>query len=153
VEVGGPNREFPGKDLSNFTPHSFVFDGVECASMEGLLQAFKYEDVDTQIEVCKLTGVTAQRRGQERNDVWKSCQTLWWRGAAFDRHSNEYQELLDRAFDALAQNEHFQLALLASRDETLTHSVGKSDPSDTILTEEEFCSRLIRIRSRLKRST
>jgi len=27
---------YPSRALSNFYPHRFTFDGVECASMEGL---------------------------------------------------------------------------------------------------------------------
>lgn len=36
----GSGKEYPSNALSNFAPHPFVFDGVECASMEGLLQSF-----------------------------------------------------------------------------------------------------------------
>jgi len=153
MEIGGSNREFPGKELSNFTPHAFEFDGVECASMEGLLQAFKFEEVSDQIEICRLVGFEAKRRGRDRNEAWKSCQTLWWLGHAFNRHSSQYQMLLDQAFDALAENKLFQQALLASGDEVLVHSIGTPDPNHTVLTEEEFCSRLTSIRSRLKRGT
>ena len=30
--------------LSNFTPHPFVIDGIECASIEGFLQSLKFKD-------------------------------------------------------------------------------------------------------------
>ena len=30
---------FPAGALSNFAPHAFTFDGIACASMEGLLQS------------------------------------------------------------------------------------------------------------------
>jgi predicted NAD-dependent protein-ADP-ribosyltransferase YbiA (DUF1768 family) len=146
----GSKSGFPAGNLSNFTAHAFVFDGIECASMEGLLQSFKYDDVQIQREICKLTGFTAQRRGQERNEAWKSVQRLWWKGQEYDRHGSAYQELLTRAFDALSQNESFRKALLATGDEHLTHRVGKADPRDTVLTEQEFCSQLIRIRSVLR---
>lgn len=149
MEVGS-RAGFPAGNLSNFTPHAFVFEGVECASMEGLLQSFKSEDLKEQVEICKLVGFNAKRRGQELNEAWKSCQTLWWQGRAFDRQSKEYQLLLDKAFDALAENKLFRHALLASGDEILTHTIGCSDSRDTVLTEDEFCSRLMRIRLRLK---
>ena len=32
------------RELSNLTPHAFEFEGVQCASMEGFLQALKYTD-------------------------------------------------------------------------------------------------------------
>jgi hypothetical protein len=78
-------------------------------------------------------------------------QTLFWQGIEIDRHSKEYQELLDKAFDALSQNSSFRKALLASGSAVLTHSMGKNDESRTVLTTREFCSRLTRIREKLKK--
>jgi hypothetical protein len=38
--------------------------------------------------------------------------TLWWRGKPYDRLSDEYQALLNRAYQALFdQSEQFQTAL------------------------------------------
>lgn len=45
---------YPASSLSNFAPHPFVIDGVECASMEGFLQSLKFASPDIQVEVCKL---------------------------------------------------------------------------------------------------
>ena len=149
----GSKTGFPSGNLSNFSPHPFVFDGVECASMEGLLQSFKFDKPHIQVEVCKLVGKKAKFRGKKRNKAWKRAQTLWWKGVAYERKSKEYQELLDRAYDALATNTKFQNALLATRNATLTHSLGSSKQSDTILTEAEFCSRLTKIRTRLIKKT
>jgi predicted NAD-dependent protein-ADP-ribosyltransferase YbiA (DUF1768 family) len=148
----GSKSGYPAGALSNFSPHPFVFDGVECASMEGLLQSFKFDKEHIQVEVCKLVGLKAKRRGQKRNRAWKQAQTLWWKGVAYPRKSDEYQQLLDRAFDALATNEGFQRALLASGTATLTHSMGRSKKADTCLTTAEFVSRLTRIRTRLQDS-
>lgn len=146
----GAGKGYPASALSNFAPHQFWFDGVECASMEGLLQSFKFDKLPIQKEVCKLTGLKAKFRGKKRNRVWKRCQTLWWKGAVYGRCKSEYQELLDRAFDALAENQSFRKALLATGISVLTHSMGKSNPSDTVLTEREFCRRLEKIRRRLQ---
>ena len=44
------------------------------------------------------------------------------------------------------QNESFRKALLASGDSVLTHSMGSNKESETVLTEREFCSRLMRLR-------
>jgi len=145
----GSKTGYPASALSNFPSHPFIFDGVECVSMEGLLQSFKFDKPHIQVEVCKLMGLTAKRRGQKRNKAWRRMQKLWWRGQEYDRHGKEYQELLDRAFDALAQNESFKRALLATGKSTLTHNIGKSSKSDTVLTKSEFCSRLTKIRERL----
>ena len=76
--------------------------------------------------------------------------TLYWKGVEIDRFSEAYQEFLDRAFDALSENEAFAKALLLTGDEKLKHSVGKMDEKETILTRREFSSRLTKIRERLK---
>lgn len=142
---------YPASALSNFAPHRFTFDGVKCSSMEGLLQSFKFRTPRIQVEICTLVGIQAKRRGQRRNKAWQRTQTLWWKGVAYDRDGSAYQQLLDRAFDALATNKGFQRALLATNYSALTHSIGSSEQSETCLTEREFCSRLKRIRKRLRR--
>lgn len=148
----GLKKGFPESNLSNLHPHAFCFDGVECASMEGLLQSFKFEKVHIQREVCKLSGLEAKFRGKKRNKAWKRIQTLWWNGRSYNRDSREYQELLDQVYDALAQqNAAFRKALLATGNAALTHSLGKSDIRQTVLTEREFCSRLEKIRTRLQK--
>ncbi|MFL6796545.1 MAG: hypothetical protein ACJ8F3_03945 [Xanthobacteraceae bacterium] len=141
---------YPGSALSNFAPHPFVLDGVQCASMEGLLQSLKFDKPHIQTEVCKLTGLAAKFRGKKRNRAWQRAQTLWWQGAPMARSAPEYQAFLDRAFQALcAQSESFRKALLASGNAVITHSIGKSKETETVLTEREFCSRLMRLRSGL----
>lgn len=144
----GSGSGFPSATLSNFTPHPFIFDGVECNSMEGLLQSFKFSNPEMQKEVCKLVGKQAKFKGKKKK--WWRTQTLYWQGKEFKRDSEEYQELLDRAFDALATNEGFKKALLATGNATLTHSIGKIKQSETVLTRTEFCSRLTNIRNRLQ---
>ena len=44
----GSGTGYPSAALSNFAPHSFVIDGVECASMEGFLQSLKFQDPEMQ---------------------------------------------------------------------------------------------------------
>ena len=147
----GSKSGYPASALSNFAPHPFIFDGVWCASMEGLLQSFKFDKQHIQIEVCKLVGIKAKRRGQKRNKAWKRVQKLWWKGVEYGRHGTEYQELLDRAYSALVKNSAFANALLATRNSTLSHSIGNSKQSETCLTEREFCSRLEKLRSELQK--
>lgn len=145
----GSGSGFPSAALSNFAPHPFVIDGVECNSMEGFLQSLKFQNPDMQKEVCKLVGKAAKFKGKKKNKHWKSTQTLYWLGKAYKRDSKEYQELLDRAFDALSENSGFRNALIASGNATLTHSIGERKQSNTVLTVSEFTSRLHKIRSRL----
>jgi len=149
MDIGSKNG-YPANALSNFTPHPFELDGIYCASMEGFLQALKFENPDVQAEVCKLTGLAAKRRGGKRNKAWKREQSLWWRGRKMDRGGHEYQQLLDRAYRAMFnQSDSFRRALKATQKATLTHSIGKSKPSDTVLTVSEFCRRLTQLRDEL----
>ena len=146
MDIGSRN-DYPANALSNFAPHPFVVDGVECASMEGFLQSLKFKNPDMQREVCKLVGIKAKMTGKHK--TWWKTQTLYWQGVEYRRDSEEYQELLDRAYDALAENEGFRRALKATGNARLTHYIGKNDISHTVLTQREFCSRLMKIRKRL----
>lgn len=147
MDIGSKNG-FPAGNLSNFHPHKFVIDGVECNSMEGFLQSLKFSNPDMQKEVCKLVGKAAKFKGKKKK--WYRNQTLYWQGKEYKRNSNEYQELLDKAYDAMAENTAFQRALLATGNATLTHSMGKYNTNETVLTSQEFTSRLYRIRKELQ---
>jgi hypothetical protein len=132
---------FPGGALSNFAPNAFALDSVACASMEGFLQSLKIADPAEQRHVCTLVGPEAQSVGQRY--AWGTTRTLWWRGEPIDRLSDAYQTLLDRAYQALfEQSKNFRDALEASGSARLTHTLGRSDPCETILTTEKFCSGL-----------
>ena len=143
----GSKHGYPSASLSNFHPHPFVMDGVQCASMEGFLQSLKFKNPEMQKHVCSLVGRTAKFKGKHK--AWWRDQTLWWKGEAIDRHAGSYQVLLDKAFSVLSKNVKFKKALLATRNATLTHSIGNNDSHRTVLTEREFCSRLTKLRKRL----
>ena len=143
MDIGSGNG-YPSAALSNFAPHPFVIDGVECNSMEGFLQSLKFASVDMQKYVCTLVGKEAKFKGKHKK--WWRTQTLYWLGKPIARQSDEYQKLLDRAFNALSQNPGFRDALEATHGCVLTHSIGKSDKTKTVLTQAEFCSRLTKLR-------
>ena len=145
----GSRGSYPSNSLSNFSAHGFVIDGVVCNSMEGFLQSLKFSNVDVQEQVCTLVGVKAKYRGKPKK--WWTTQTLWWRGKEIDRHSDEYSDLISRAYDALSENSSFQRAILSTQNAVFTHSMGKNDASHTILTEREFCRNLHRVRDNLNR--
>lgn len=144
----GSGSGYPESALSNFAPHPFTIDGVQCNSMEGFLQSLKFKEPDMQKEVCQLVGKAAKFRGKKKK--WQRTQTLYWQGNEYKRDSEAYQDLLDRAFHALSENAGFQKALLATGTATLTHSMGKNKISETVLTKQEFCSRLTAIRAELR---
>lgn len=143
------NGKYPSNSLSNFAAHPFTFRGLEVNSMEGLLQGLKYSNPEMQAHVFGLVGIAAKKKGSKKN--WKRNYTLYFQGTPIDRLSDSYQSFLDEAYTTLAvKNEGFQRALLASGDGKLTHSIGRKKPKETILTQNEFCSRLMWIRDALR---
>lgn len=148
MDIGSNNKGVASR-LSNFTARSFIFDGIQCNSMEGLLQSFKFENVDIQEHVCTLVGFSAKSRGRKRNKAWKSSQTLWWKGTPYPRKSKEYKKLIERAYDALFENEKFKSDLLSTGKAVFTHSIGNNKKSETVLTESEFCRQLHRLRDKI----
>jgi hypothetical protein len=99
--------------------------------------------------VFQLVGKAAKFKGKPKK--WWRDQTLYFQGQPINRHSKDYQDLLDEAFEAMfTQNAKAKKALLDSGNATLTHSMGKSDPKQTVLTTSEFCGRLTKIRDKLK---
>lgn len=144
----GSKKGYPASALSNFAPHKFVFEGVECNSMEGFLQGLKFANHEMQKEVCKLTGLVAKRKGAKKG--WKRDQTLYWKGFPIDRQSDAYQGLLDSAYLAMfGQSDSFRNALKAAGKATFTHSIGRTDSKETVLTNQEFISRLNWLRNML----
>ena len=141
----GSGKGYPSSALSNFAPHPFVVDGVECASMEGFLQSLKFKEPEMQAEVCKLVGRAAKFKGKKKK--WWVKGNLYWQGREIDRFGLAYQQILDRAFIELSYNTKFKKALLATNDAVLKHSIGKRKQTDTILTRKEFCGRLTKIRT------
>lgn len=144
MDIGKGSGGVAGR-LSNFTPRRFIFDGVECNSIEGVLQSFKFKNVDMQKEVCKLVGMVAKKKGSNKN--WQQYQKLYWNGKEYKRDSKEYQELLDRLYQTVYdQNENYRRDIQSCRGVTFTHSIGNNKKSETVLTSQEFCSRLIKLR-------
>lgn len=140
----GWNNPGPGGVLSNFMPRPFILDGVACGGMEGFLQGLKFADPAEQRRVCALHGEAAKAAGT--GQLWQ-VTGLWWRGEAIDRHGPGYQALLDRAYAAIAAADPaFRAALQETGDAILTHVVGKDDPRETVLTRDEFCLRMTRLR-------
>lgn len=135
---------YPCNVLSNLYPNAFIIDDIECLSMEGFLQALTHSDPNDRMMIVRLYGVEAKRKGNPR---WKERGLLHWNGQVYDRHEPEYQELLDRAYSALLTNDQFRNALKSTGDMVIRHTMGNTDPMVTILTEYEFCSRLMLLRT------
>ena len=142
--------KFPSNVLSNFHESKFTFDGMQINSMEGFLQSLKTSDKNLQKEICKLVGKDAKEAGIELADQY-DMKTLHWNDKTIDRFSDEYQDLLKRVYKAkFEQDPLFRKALEQSKDKTLVHSIGKTSPEETILTEDEFISVLTWLKQFLK---
>jgi len=94
---------WPSYALSNFYPHQFEFDGVQCGRMEGFLQSLKTNDKERQILVCAMSKKEAKLRS---TDTWKKEQNVYWNGKAFNRHGYQFQILARRAYRAMLKQCH-----------------------------------------------
>jgi predicted NAD-dependent protein-ADP-ribosyltransferase YbiA (DUF1768 family) len=140
---------YPGDKLSNFEAYEFEIDEITCYSMEGFLQSLKFNDPEKQKEICLLIGKKAKFKGKKKK--WWINQTLFWKGKEINRHGEEYQALVAKAFSQLAKNERFKRVLLDTKNEEIKHSEGKKDPTKTILTEDEFCFHLMNVRNNIQK--
>jgi hypothetical protein len=134
-------------DLSNFEPRVFVFRGLTFQSMEGLLQSLKFPLLEKQTRLRALHGIKAKRLGKKKK--WYLDHNLYWLDTVIPRHSAEYFNLVNDAFDAMYdQNLKYQARLSETSGKKLIHSRGSSNPDRTILTESEFVHILERLRNR-----
>ena len=140
--------EYPANILSNFSPNGFLFDGVECRSMEGFLQSLKYRNTEKQKAVCGLTGGKAKAAGKRRF-LWKITGNLYWKGRRYKRNGREFDLLRLAAYEALFSNDVFCAALQSAKGKILKHSIGKHKKRATILTEEEFIGYLNRLSEKI----
>ena len=141
---------FPYNVLCNFTASQFKHNGVKIYSMEGFLQSLKVKDRPTQEKICTLPGFLAKKVGNYLKKSGKfDRKTVYWQGQEYNRYSKDFAKVIDRAYDSkFKQDRLFRTVLNSSKDKTLTHTIGKSDPNDTILTEEEFIQHLDKLREK-----
>ena len=138
------NGLYPSNVLSNLCSNGFRFDGMICGSMEGFLQSLKRKELDKQRQICSMKGGNARKMSVTS---WQTDQIVWWKGQAIDRQSEEYQQLIRRAYQAMfEQSERFRTALMQTRGMNLAHSSGEVNPYKTILTPAELCGILIQLR-------
>ena len=56
-----------GQKLSNFYPHTFVFEGIEFNSFEAFLQSLKFSDVDEQLAITRMNAKEAKETEKNVN--------------------------------------------------------------------------------------
>lgn len=137
---------YPANALSNFAPHKFDFDGfnnIPC--MEAFLQSLKFEDITKQKQVLYMNAKDAKKTGSQKN--WD--RYLFWKGQKIDRHSQEYNQLVERAYRKLLMNDDFRQALINTKRKILIHSIGKFSRKKTVLTWWEFVRILTKLRKEI----
>lgn len=140
---------YPYNVLCNFTATQFKHQGVKIQSMEGFLQSLKVKDTKTQEKICTLPGFMAKKVGNYLKHSGKFDRvTVYWQGKQYDRNSEEFKQVIRGAYDSkYAQDKTFRTVLNSSRGQRLTHTIGKNDPVETILTENEFIDHLDGLRN------
>ncbi len=143
----------PEAGASTLANSEFTFDGVECASLESLLQAFKLKEPSRQAALCKQNSKRAKKTGENNNRNWqKKGGKIHWNGIVYERNSKEYQDLLERIYDAWAENKNVKKAILSTRESPLLCSELPKfvDFYKVVLTRDEHLIQVYRLRDRLQ---
>jgi len=147
------NRGWPYGMLDPSAPVRFEIDGVECASLDGFVESLKFSTVKEQKNITKRVGNDAKKNSAIK-DFFPHNKTadrmLHWQGESFKRNSKTFDKLIARAFREMAKNPRYQAALLLTQDVTFTHSKGKANKKDTVLTKKELIDNLTELRAELK---
>lgn len=134
------------KALSNLCPYPFTIDGINCSSMEAFIQSLKVKDEETQKDICTKNGPFCYSIRTVFDD-WRINQKVYWKGKEIDRHSDDYMNLLRRAYKALYnQSPIFREAISKSKGYNLIHSIGCTDDRETLLTPDEYMNLLYELR-------
>lgn len=141
------NGENIKKRLSNLYPYSFTFDGITYASMEAFIGSLRTSSMIEKQKLYSTYGMESWYMGHKFS--WYEKQEVYYQDRAISRHSQEYDDLITAAFDALNTNEDFMQALRETGDCKLIHTVGKTAKDKTLLTRKEFIGHLNRLRSKL----
>ena len=139
---------YPFNVLCNFTSTQFKHQGVKIQSMEGFLQSLKVKDKKTQEKICTLPGFMAKKVGNylKRSGNFDRT-TVYWQGQQYNRNTEEFQHVISEAYNSkYSQDRVFRTVLKSSKGHQLTHTIGKNDPMDTRLTENEFINNLDSLR-------
>jgi|LSQX01.1.fsa_nt_gb hypothetical protein len=133
--------------LSNLYPLVFNFKGYPVNSIEGVLQALKHKNFETQRLIFNYSGKDAYhtKAASFLND-WRETGTLYFKNEAINRFSIGYQFLLNDLYLSAFRNPLYASTLKYTGKRELLHSIGKTDPQETILTRKEYIERLLILR-------
>jgi len=137
--------------LSNLFPRIILIDGITYHSLEAFFRGLCWNGSQSVLEneIAILSGLNAWRIRYVLPD-WRQKQILYHNGKEIPRESEEYQRLLEYAYDCMfEQSIIFQNALRKTKGKILMHTLGNHNPKETLLTEEEYMRMLLRERDRL----
>lgn len=144
IHYRGENLE---KRLSNLYPYSFTFNEITFASMEAFIGSLRTQTMTEKQKIYSTHGMNSWYMGHKFS--WYEKQEVYYKDKVISRHSQEYEDLITAAFNALFTNDDFKQALRESGDCTLTHTIGKTAKDKTLLTRKEFIGHLNRLRNKL----
>ena len=144
IRFNGDNLE---KRLSNLYPYNFELDGMHYASMEAFIGSLRTPSKVEKQKLYSTSGMESWVLGHKFS--WYEKQEVYYKEKVINRHSQEYDDLITSAFDALFTNEEYKQALSEVGDCKLAHTVGKTAKDKTLLTRKEFIGHLNRLRGRL----
>ena len=141
--------------LSNLFPHVFamstIYGMIKFASMEAFFRCLclNNDTIDAIYDLANLSGMDAYRVRHALPD-WRVSQKVFWNGKYIERESEEYKELLKNAYDTMFEcNPLFRMALKKTKGKILMHTMGETNPKETLLTPNEYMEMLNRERDRL----
>lgn len=135
------------KELSNLYPYTLELEGRTYACMEAFFSCLRTEIEWIKPKLMTLYGFESWKQGHKFN--WTERQVVFYNNHVIDRHSEEYNNLITAAFDALYKNLDFKNALRKSKGFKLKHSMGKTSRTQSLLTRTEFIGQLNRLRNKL----
>lgn len=141
--------------LRTFEERCFVFDEILCSSIESVLESFKFKEVERQKEICILSAADAYVEGQSIEALkWENNQKLYWNGIEYERNSSEYQNLLDRLFQTVfEQDAQFRLDVAFLKNAAVQSNLGGFLPEKNVITKDEFIERRWKYCGNLSRKT
>ena len=137
--------------LSNLFPRIISIDGIKYHSLEAFFRGLCWNGSQSVLEneIAILSGMNAWRVRYALPD-WRQKQIVYYSGKEIPRESDEYQRLLEHAYDCVfEQSAVFQNALQKTQGKILMHTLGNHNPRETLLTEQEYMNMLRRERDRL----
>ena len=125
---------------------NFIFQGNEVASVASFITGLRVKEPEIQKRVLLLSQDNLKYVSKYTNPTY-AIRELHWNGKTFKRDSNEYKELLNRAYKARYNADFkFREALRITKGYELVHTKGKSDINETVLTESEFIEQLNKLK-------